>query len=1013
MTPGWRGVVCAQEWQRCPRGWQVLQECLDAGEALYLARYVVRYMMRHLVRHLVRLVVAILLTSAALVGTRSTASTLATASQAGPTTATTAAASDASRLSWSPHADQARTPPPLKLGAEQSRMALAGHMALWEEDTPLGQALDPLLHQDFRPLAGNLAQGFGSSAIWLRFALQACDPQEAGEWWLQVWPAFINDLTLWQAPDADNPSWRLLGEGGTDHPMSKRPVSGNNSVFVLHLPQDCRVHHYYLRLSSATARLAMPTLFRPNRYLGQLRQRDLVEGACYGAALTAGLLCALLGMWLRDASYWRAAAYVITAQATQMVALGHAQMWIYPDTVGLNNRVLGAFMTLQVGLAAELIMGMGVRQHFPRLSQTIRQVAWLLVLALLPLAMDNHHGLVAPIAHTSYSLLTAFAVVMAALLWQRAQVAAKYYLLAFGMLLIAVVVFILRNIGAIELTAPLVTTLQTVIFVHLMVVVVAVARQVREIREEGLRAKQALLQRAQAATVELETEVAQRTHELQQALVRADEAGRAKTDFLARVSHDLRSPMTSILGYIQLMQSSSAVTHPHMRIIRRSAEHMLHLINDLIDYARGAGSDRLEPRPTYIHAVLDAVAQEAQVLAQAGQNRFVLDIRHELPNVVSIDGRRLRQVLINLLQNAAQHTRGGLIELAIEVDEELSPPPTSPSLWLSFVIRDTGSGIAPDELSSIRRPFVRHATPPLPAQNQDNADSHRLLSGGLGLGWPIVDAWVERMGGQVSIHSQLGEGTTVRVRLPAPRAHESELPRAQAIEDQHHTLTRAGADQLIWVVEDTPSIRLLLQEALHSSGYRTRSFHDGSEAIMAMSTQPSEVPCLVLTDFRMPGADGHAVLELTRRLWPQVPVVLLSATQVAMGSAAQGANKGQREFDAQLIKPVNLAELDATLAKLLGSRGDAARVSRPPQGVASPTPNGQATLAVDSLTTIQRQIIEQLLEQGAMSELDEWALEWSRVMPGHNEVARRLRAWAASGNAPAIRQWLSGQSALD
>ena len=321
----------------------------------------------------------------------------------------------------------------------------------------------------------------------------------------------------------------------------------------------------------------------------------------------------------------------------------------------------------------------------------------------------------------------------------------------------------------------------------------------------------------------LEEQVARRTEELRRALLSANEASRAKTDFIARVSHDLRSPLTSIIGYSQLLSDAGGPQAYQARTIRRSARHMLNLINDLIEYPHGGG-DKLNEVPVRIHTLLEAIAQEAWILARKNNNQFISSIQRELPATLVLDGTRLRQILLNLLDNAAKFTRNGMIELVAGVD--VGGPEDQPWLW--FSIRDTGCGIAPDEQSKVFEPFYRSAD----------------LSDGAGLGLPIVAEWTRRMNGTLALHSTPGEGTEIKVRLLVRlEADVDTAPAMDADDDlalqlaEAAALIRSGSTDGDACADAAPPVEVLEQmERLLAMGALT-DLRDGVETLYLTNPQ--------------------------------------------------------------------------------------------------------------------------------------------------------------------------------
>ena len=418
-------------------------------------------------------------------------------------------------------------------------------------------------------------------------------------------------------------------------------------------------------------------------------------------------------------------------------------------------------------------------------------------------------------------------------------------------------------------------------------------RDLNEVRERLRLVEQQQLESLQAA-------VDQRTAELRQALVVANEANRAKADFLARVSHDLRSPLTSITGYAQLLQRVEGRTGSLAQTIRRSADHMLVLVNDLIEYARGASGDRPDPVPVYIHGLLDEVAREATALAERRNNRFVLRLETELPTVLVVDARHLRRMLINLLDNAAKFTHDGMVELLVSARPLPAVDAQVGRIELRLAVRDTGQGIAGTDQGKLFEPFFR-------------APSAEGMPG-VGLGLSIVQTWAVRLGGSLSVLSAPGQGSTFTLCLPVTTGTEAGMSQLCWQDDAMHLPPLDGAGLSVWVVEDYADIRELLAEELRVTGFDVITSADGADFLERMRMPWAAPPSLVLTDSLMPGADGTAVLHAVRERWPGVPVVLLSATQQTMESMGAARDEG---FDASLMKPVSLLDLRITLAHLL------------------------------------------------------------------------------------------------
>lgn len=447
---------------------------------------------------------------------------------------------------------------------------------------------------------------------------------------------------------------------------------------------------------------------------------------------------------------------------------------------------------------------------------------------------------------------------------------------------------------------------------------------------------------------------------LRDAVLRANAADRAKTDFLARASHDLRAPLTSIIGYAQLLQGCGGTAGQHGQIIRHSADHMLTLINDLVEYASGSLRDEIDARPQRLPEFIERLAHEATMLARRNHNRFVLQRRDGLPGVVWMDARRVQQIVGNLIENAAKFTRQGSIELTVGHSTDGAP---AGGVMLQIEVRDTGCGISADDLPRVFEPFFRCG------------DSRRIE--GTGLGLPIVDLWIKRLGGSLQLDSTLGVGTRIRLAIPLKLGSEGDIEARQPHEEA--LPAPFGGGRRLWVVEDAAETRGQLVDILENAGFVVACAEDGQAFIERIGAADAAAPCLVLTDLMMPGADGHAVCAAVRARWPGVPVVLLSAQ-------APDAGGTDSAFDARLHKPVAPARLRAALAGLL-----APAPAEPP---AAPAPRPDAA-------TLAR--MRALIELGALTDLVEWAEALAGQAPEHDAFARKVLGLADRWDVEALQ----------
>ena len=429
---------------------------------------------------------------------------------------------------------------------------------------------------------------------------------------------------------------------------------------------------------------------------------------------------------------------------------------------------------------------------------------------------------------------------------------------------------------------------------------VAVAHHVERVRlVDELSGRAVDLQAAnaelEAYRVGLETLVMQRTTELAEAKEAAEVANHAKTGFLATMSHEMRTPLNAVIGFMQLLQANTDLTTGQARyvqIVEQNALHLVSLVDDGLNWSKlQTGQEVIDARRFNPRELLDVVAEVFRPLAV--QKRLALRVDcAPLPEVVA-DERKLRQVLTNLLSNSVRYTatggitvRGVLANHGVQTD-------------LVYTVSDTGIGIAPEAMESVFQPFVRLA----------NDES---ITEGSGLGLAIVKQLVEVMGGEIHIESQTSQGAVFTVSVPV----------MVALPDRGATAARpalAASDNMvslkgkhILVVEDVAVNRLLLHDMLEPLGGICGEAANGREALAMLDRELSD---LVLLDIKLPDMSGLEIIKRLRNLpgGERVPVIVLSAQAFASDEASALAAGG----DAFLRKPFLRDELFAVIARQL------------------------------------------------------------------------------------------------
>ncbi len=477
----------------------------------------------------------------------------------------------------------------------------------------------------------------------------------------------------------------------------------------------------------------------------------------------------------------------------------------------------------------------------------------------------------------------------------------------------------------------------------------------------------------------LEEMISDRTDELRAAKEAAEDASRTKSEFLANMSHELRTPLNAILGYAQIMKRSGVLEPAGefaVDTIEQSGEHLLTLINDILDISRiEANKLVLNPTDFALYPFLKGVAGIASMRAESKGINFAFRPDAVLPSAVRADETRLRQVLLNLLGNAIKFTERGSVRFAVSASAMTNG---ADSALFRFGVEDDGVGIPPDALEQIFEPFVQFGT-----------DHYRGQGAGLGL--PISRALVRAMGGDITVASEPGKGSYFWFELPFPVVGP---PAGANAGWDAGIVGYEGPRRRILIVDDHADNRAVLRDMLAPLGFVLGEAADGREAVARAGESRPE---LVLMDLRMPVMGGAAAAKRIREIPELAGIVIIAVTASAFREDMKRSVIAG--CDGYIRKPVKFGELLAALETgltLKWIRSDAAG-DYPDHGI-----EGKSDAAPEGIPPEALSELVDFAKRGDMRSIIEWADAAKLGEPSFAAFAGRIRALAEGFRAKTI-----------
>jgi len=380
-----------------------------------------------------------------------------------------------------------------------------------------------------------------------------------------------------------------------------------------------------------------------------------------------------------------------------------------------------------------------------------------------------------------------------------------------------------------------------------------------------------------------------------QQTIELKKANAAKSEFLANMSHEIRTPMTAILGYTQILEEfiDHNEARGHLETIRRNGAFLLGIINDILDLSKiEAGKLEITSERFPPHRLVEDVRSIMEVRAKEDGLPLNVRYRGKIPIIINSDSKRLKQILVNLVGNAIKFTKEGQVEIVVEY---LPDPPAS----LKFSVLDSGIGMSAKQQEKLFQPF-----------SQGDASVTREF-GGTGLGLVISRRLAEKLGGEITVESELGSGSTFALTIAVGDISGVECvnPKrtSQPAEEKTASNSPLRLDCNILLVDDRRDVRFLSSHILSKAGAAITEAADGLLAIEAVEKAESNGHefDLILLDMQMPNLDGYATAKKLRQMGFAKPIIALTADAM-QGDMKRCLECGCNDY---LSKPIDVHQL--------------------------------------------------------------------------------------------------------
>lgn len=737
--------------------------------------------------------------------------------------------------------------------------------------------------------------GYSQQGYWLRLSLNNPTPKPL-ERWLEIGYPLLDTIEIFWIKNNQVLKRAVTGDA---LPFSQRELPHYNFLTALHFDPESH-YELYIRVASTSSLQVPLTLWDPADFDVHENTSLLGYGLVFGALLIIAAYNFFLWFSVREQAYLFYVAYVLCFCLLIADVNGMAFQYFWPNTPAWNNARLLILVSVTVALALAFSREFLQLPHYnPKLDRCFR-VAIAIVLIEMPLGafvFSYRAGIL--IAMGFIMLVAVMGVSGGVLNWRAGNRAARFYILAWSMLILFTLVFVFTQLGLLPYSFISAIALQTGQVIEVALLSFALADRINIAKQDKVETMRRLMEKERRAIVEreshLRTRLTRQREDLiaRQQLVKARAESLAKSQFLAVMSHEIRTPMNGVLGMAELMQDSSLtmVQRQYLGVIENSAKALLSIINDILDYSK------IETGKLDIEAIdfdLERLVLECTAVFSVTAEKKGLQLFSSLapgtPICVRSDPARLRQILLNLLGNAFKFTEQGRVGLRVLPVEK-----SGLGDWtLRFEVSDTGLGLTQEQQGRLFQAF-----------SQADSSTTRKF-GGTGLGLSISRKLAELLGGQIGVESEPGVGSTFWFTITCPAA-------STAFCDEHYLPPSLLEGKRLLLADDNAEFTQVAEEQARAWGMQVTVAYHAQQVVdnLDEAAQGRAFDALVI-DGNLPPAGASSVikaLDAAGRL-QHIPTLVFTS--------GRNANQDEAGVTLSLQKPCSSRPLREALVQLLG-----------------------------------------------------------------------------------------------